>query len=334
MAQAALAAGVQYLGIATVSEGRELRAAGNTAPILHFSIPTLPEIPSLIDADLTPFVADRKFIVELARVATEAGKRVPVHLKIDSGMGRVGCAPAEAADLARFISSQAALEYAGTATHFAVADSIAESDMQFTNDQLLVFERAVETIRSAGVNPGIVHAANSGAVLLHDKAYFDMVRTGIILYGYPTELPDDWSSPAAVALKKSVKPIMELVTQLVFVKKVPAHQPISYGRRWTAPRDTVIGTIPIGYADGLDRGLSGKISVYIRGKPFPIVGTICMDQCLVDLGPDAEFKRGEAVTVMGGCAPDAAALAAITGTIPYEVTCRIAKRVVRVYVNE
>jgi alanine racemase len=334
IARTAVAAGVQFLAVATVGEGQELRAAGIGVPILLFSILTFPEIPGALAADLTPFVCDRGYAAELARVAAQSGKRLPVHLKIDSGMGRVGCSPEEAAELAVFISAQPSLEYAGTATHFAVSDSTKPEDIEYTNDQLSTFSKAVESIKSAGVNPGIVHSANSGAILLYDNSYFDMVRPGIILYGYPAVISSDWPSAAAVALKKAIKPVMELVTELTFVKKVPAGKSISYGRLWTAERDTVIGGLPVGYADGLDRRLTGKISVYIRGKPFPVVGRICMDQCLVDLGWDTTFERGEPVTIMGGCAADAGVFAEITETIPHAVTCGISKRVIRVYIND
>jgi alanine racemase len=333
VSRAALSAGAQYLAVATVTEGIELRQASIPAPIFVFSIPTLCEIPALIEADLIPFVSDREFIAELARVAASAGKRIQVHLKIDTGMGRIGCTPDSAAALAALIAASPALEYAGTATHFAVADSFAEEDIRYTKCQISCFKKALDSIREAGVNPGIVSAANSGAVVLHEDAFFDMVRPGILLYGYPVKPPTDWGSPAAIELVQAIKPFAEWVTQIAFVKKVPAGQAISYGCLWRAPRETNIATLTLGYADGLRRDLAGKMSVWIQGKAFPLVGRICMDQCMVDVGEN-EFERGTKVTIMGGDAPHAGDIAALVGTIPYEITCGINKRVVRDYINE
>jgi alanine racemase len=160
-----------------------------------------------------------------------------------------------------------------------------------------------------------------------------MVRPGIALFGYPLKLPPDWPSTAAVALVRAIRPILELVTQIALVKRVPAGQAVSYGCLWRAPRETYVATLPVGYADGIRRALTGRLSVSIRGKTFPVVGRICMDQCMVDLGENA-FERGEKVTILGGDAPGAADFAAVLGTIPHEITCGINKRVVRIYVNE
>jgi alanine racemase len=260
-----------------------------------------------------------------------------VHLKVDTGMGRVGCLPEEAAELAACIASHPSLEHAGTATHLAVSDSQASEDVRYTREQLTRFRAAVEGIRRSGLNPGLLHAANSGAVLFHEDAWFDMVRPGILLYGY--------AGKAASGLIRA-EPVMELRTQIVFIKRVKAGETVSYGRIWTASRDTVIATIPVGYGDGLPRCLtggeprasrsaegSGNFSVRIRDIMYPLAGRICMDQCMVDLGPDADIQRWEEVTVFGGNAPDAADLAERIGTIPYEITCGINKRVPRVYQN-
>jgi alanine racemase len=333
VSQTAISAGVQYLAVATVSEGTELRSAGITAPILLLSVPSVSELPTVVNAHLIPFVADRDFVSALSRIASELGKRVSVHLKIDTGMGRVGCRPESAAELAAFIVAQSSLELAGTATHFAVADSCEPRDVEYTEGQLRRFREAVEAIRAAGISPGIVHSANSGAVTLHENAFFDMIRPGIILYGYPPKVPSDWPSEGAVALARAIRPIMTVVTEIAFVKRVKPGECVSYGCLWTAERETWIATLPLGYADGLRRDLMGKLKVYIREKPFPVVGKICMDQCMVDCGENA-FERGEPVTVFGGVAPDAGDVAALVGTISYEITCGINKRVVRVYINE
>jgi alanine racemase len=332
IAQAALKAGASCLGAAMVQEGTELREGGIDAPILLFSQPLAAEIPEIIQNRLSPFVSDRDFAQALNQAASSAGIVLPVHLKIDTGMGRMGCSPADAPDLARYIADCKALNHQGTATHLAVSDSADPDEIAYTGQQLTLFQEALDAVRAAGCNPGIVHAANSGAVILHPQAWLDMVRPGILLYGYKMV------EEGAAIKPLNVEPLMELRTNIVFLKKVKKGDCISYGRTWTAPRDTLIGTLPLGYGDGLPRLVSNKWQVSIRGRAYPLVGRICMDQCLVDLGPDddsaaAEIRRWDEVSVFGGPAQDAAALAAKIGTIPYEVTCNINKRVPRVYLE-
>jgi alanine racemase len=329
----ALEAGVQYLAVAAPGEGAGLRKAGITAPILLLSIPLPEELPEIIEHNLIPLVADREFAGLLSAAAAGMGKKIPVHLKIDTGMGRIGVRPAEAAELAAFIASRPGLEYAGTATHFAVADSPAEEDVAFTKEQTAVFAEAVEAIREAGVDPGIVHAANSGAVLLHRDALFDMVRPGIILYGYSPISGDfgSFSPRDDDGNEIHLEPIMELSSRVVFIKKVKKGETVSYGRKWTALVDSWIATIPIGYGDGLPRSLGGYFSVQIRDGFYPLVGRVCMDQCMVNLGSETDVQRWEPVTIFGGAAYSAADIAAELGTIPYEITCNINKRVPRIY---
>jgi alanine racemase len=320
IAGAALAAGASHLAVAAVSEGAELRRAGIAAPILLLSQALPEEIPEMLQYRLTPLVSDREYIEELARAAAGAGLVCPLHLKIDTGMGRLGCSPEEASGLAALIGAQKSLEYAGTATHLAVADSALPEDTAFTGEQLARFRGAVEKIRAAGTGPGIVHAANSGGVLLHEDSWLDMVRPGIILYGYNL-----------TGAEFAAEPVMELITNIVLIKRVKQGESLSYGRTWVSPRDTFIATLTLGYGDGLPRILSGNWQVLIRGRLYPLAGRICMDQCMVDLGPETEIPRWEAVTVFGGAAPGAADMAARLSTIPYEITCNINKRVPRVY---
>ncbi|MCL2067734.1 MAG: alanine racemase [Treponema sp.] len=322
IARAGLEAGAFCLGVAAVAEGAELRNGGIKAPVLLFSQPDYREIPDVIKTALTPFVSDTDYAGALNREASSAGIRLPVHLKIDTGMGRLGCRAEDALDIARFIAECPALEYAGTATHLAVSDSTVPADIEYTGKQIALFREAVDRIRSAGIDTGIVHAANSGAVVLHPDAWFDMVRPGILLYGY--NLADEKLMP-------DIKPVMELRSIAALIKKVKKGESFSYGRTWTAPHDTNAAVLPAGYADGLPRLASNRWQVVINGNTYPLAGRICMDQCLVDLGPEAAVKRGDEAVIFGGPAPDAAALAEITGTIPYEITCNINKRVPRVY---
>jgi len=327
IARISLAAGAYCLGVADAQEGAALRKEGISVPILLFSQPLPAEIPEILENSLTPLVSDGEYIEMLAKTAAEARIRLPVHLKIDTGMGRMGCVPAEAPSLARQIAAFPFLEYAGTATHLAVSDSAAPEDRSYTEQQIARFKEALEKIRAAGIDPGIVHAANSGAVVLHPEAWFDMVRPGIILYGYNLA---GTSSP-------EVKPVMELRTNVALIKRVKKGETVSYGRTWTSASDTTIAVLPVGYADGLPRLASNKWQAVINGKTYPLVGRICMDQCMADLGPDAapsagrEVRRWDEAVIFGGSAPDAAILAERIGTIPYEITCNINKRVPRVY---
>jgi len=330
IAKTGLKAGAYCLGVAAVSEGVELRKGGIRAPILLFSQPHPDEIPELVQADLTPFVSDAWFASALNECSLAEGIKLPVHLKIDTGMGRLGCAPQEAPALARHVAECAALELTGTATHLAVSDSSDERDIAYTQAQIARFKEAVAAIRDAGFNTGIVHAANSGAVIQYPEAWFDMVRPGILLYGYKAV---EENRERLLLPPLEVRPVMELRSVVSLIKKVKKGETVSYGRTWIAPRDTFIAVLSTGYGDGLPRPASGKWQAVIDDKTYPIAGRICMDQCVVDLGDEPDAGRWDEAILFGGDAPDAAALAAVVGTIPYEITCNINKRVPRVYEN-
>jgi len=327
IARASLAAGASFLAVAKTKEGAELREAGIGTPILLFSQPLPAEIPEIIKNHLIPLVSDGEFAALLDQAAGAANTRLPVHLKIDTGMGRMGCPPHEAPAVARQIAACASLEYAGTATHLAVADSTIVEDRTYTEQQIARFNEALDSIRSAGLNPGIVHAANSGAIILHPGAWFDMVRPGILLYGYKT-VEEAATGLALPPLR--VEPVMELRTNVVLIKQVKKGEAISYGRTWTAPQDTEVAVLSVGYGDGLPRLASNRWQTFIGGKAYPLVGRICMDQCMADLGPASGVRRWDEAVLFGGPAPDAADLARLIGTIPYEITCNINKRVPRV----
>jgi len=326
IAKTSLKAGAFCLGVATVAEGTELRKGGIRAPILLFSQPHPNEIPELVQAGLTPLVSDAWFASALNERSLAEGIKLPVHLKIDTGMGRMGCAPEDAPNLARHIAGCAGLQHAGTATHFAVSDSTDERDIAYTQAQIALFKETVAAIKNAGFNTGIVHAANSGAVIRYPDALFDMVRPGILLYGYKTVQEDKIEEN-----KIEVRPVMELRSVVSLIKRVKKGETVSYGRTWTAPRDTFIALLPTGYGDGLPRLASGRWQAVIDDKTYPLAGRICMDQCCIDLGDEPEAGRWDEAVLFGGPAPDAAALAAVVGTIPYEITCNINKRVPRVY---
>ncbi|MBQ0167300.1 MAG: alanine racemase [Treponema sp.] len=332
---AAIQAGASVLAVASVQEGIELREAGIVAPILTLSLPLKEEIPSIIVHSITPLVFDEEFIEQVNEVAESMHRRVPVYLKIDTGMGRVGCRPEKAGELAEKISTSNGLYLEGCITHFAVSDSVAPENMEYTAFQVANFNKAIAQIKEKGIDPGICSASSSGGIFLHPEAHFDMVRPGIVVYGY---YPDP-ALKEVLALKRGesvvLKPVMEVVTHVVAIKHFYKGESISYGRTWVAEEDCDVAVLPIGYADGLVRKLSPGLTVTIDGKQYPVVGRICMDQCMVCLGSKHNVKRWDKVTVFGyeeGC-KTADDLAAAAGTISYEILCGINKRVPRVFID-
>lgn len=338
VAIAAIKSGADFLAVASIQEGIELREAGIVAPVLSLSLPTPDEIPSIIVHSITPLVFDPDFITRLDEAASKMHRTIPVHLKVDTGMGRIGCSYEDASKIAKLIASKKSLFLEGTCTHFAASDSLEESDIEYTKLQFSRFMQAVESIKKEGIEPGIVHCANSGAVLLYPEMHLDMVRPGIIVYGY---FPDEGSENEQIRAylekqnnkKIELYPVMEVKTQVVTIKQVKKGDSISYGRTWTADKDTDIATLPVGYADGLLRRLSPGLNVLIKGKLYPVVGRICMDQCMVNLGSRHNVKLWDSVTIFGPdkSGPSAADLALNAGTIPYEITCDINKRVPRIF---
>ncbi|THB68610.1 MAG: alanine racemase [Spirochaetaceae bacterium] len=326
---ALLAAGADMLGVASAAEGIELRQNGLQCPILIFG-PFFPcEAEEIARFQLTPFIADRERLKPLSQAAAKTGTTVKVFLKIDTGMGRVGCDPADAPALALAIHSSAGLQLAGTATHLAAADT---ADPAYTRQQLATFQQAINGIRENGMDPGIISAGNSGATITAtETALFDLVRPGISLYGY---FPSH-----EVPRELSLLPAMTFESAVSFIKKVPAGTHISYGMTYTTKKPTTIATIPIGYADGWARSLSNRGTVWINGSRYPIAGKICMDQFMIDLGLNSNVSlydrvvlfgppQGERFEVQPATAED---IADICGTIPYEITCGISGRIPRVY---
>ena len=317
--------GVDYLAVASVDEGVDLREAGSDLPVLLYSLATPEEMPDVVARDLTPILSDAQQVDAYAAEAARQGRRLTVHIKIDTGMGRIGCRPADAAELARRVAGSPSLLLGGVSTHFASADS---GDESYTRAQIRTFEESLASIRGAGVDPGIVHAANSGGVIAHPGSWYDMVRPGIVAYGhYPSGEQDR---------PLDLRPVMELRSRVVYVKQVEPGQAVSYGMTWRAPRRTWIATIPVGYGDGYNRLLSNRGRVLIGGESYPIAGRVCMDQIMVDLGPQLRVERYEEAVLFGYTpgAPGVEELAGLCDTIPYEITCSITKRVPRVYEGE
>lgn len=353
VAKAAVRCGAEFLAVATIPEGVELREAGIKKPVLVLSICQPSEMADLVEYNLTPFVGDAEYIdmiekaVESAQNAAakktekstskKKAKRFPVHLAVDTGMGRIGCLPEEASVLAKKISGSKYLSLGGMCTHFASADGTSKKAQSYAARQYRRFLAAVESVRAAGINPGIRHCSSSAALMDHSEWQFDMVRPGIIVYGYyPDKITEKYLEAKNTPLK--LKPVMALVTGVSAVRPFSNGMSVSYGFTWTAQKSTSIGVLPIGYADGLLRRFASELKVSINGKNYPVRGRICMDQCMVDLGHDGKkIPRFTRAVIFGpeesGALQSADSLAAAVGTISYEVLTSVSKRVERVYIK-
>ncbi|TMK65964.1 MAG: alanine racemase [Actinobacteria bacterium] len=325
VARAVLDGGASWLGVATVREGIDLRSRGITAPIMLLSEP--PELagPAVVARRLTPIVYRAPGIEALAKAVADAGtgEALAVHLKVDTGMHRVGCAPAEALALARLVHERAELKLEGVCTHLAIAD---EPESSFTSEQLDCFDDLVAALRREGLAPQIVHAANSAGLLAHPRARYDLVRIGIALYGI---------APAPVlAGIVPLRPALSVKARVTYVQQLPAGTRVSYGLRYELPAAARIATVPIGYADGVPRnlGLRGG-EVIVRGRRRPIAGSVTMDQLMVDVGDDL-VEVGDEVVLLGRQGDEeitADEWAARLGTIAYEVISGIGPRIPRRY---
>lgn len=330
VACAALEAGATRLAVAQVAEGLALRAAGIDAPIWVLSEPDPSELDPAARAGLEPAVYSHR-LVDAAVAVSGPGRPLTVHLKIDSGMHRVGAAPVDAVDLARAITAAPHLHLGSVYTHLACADAVTPSgqpDRETTEAQLACFGGVLADLDRAGVDVPLRHAANSAGTIAHPAARFDVVRCGIALYGLPPS-PD-------MAGWAPLRPALSWRTTVSFTKRVPAGRSISYGHRHTLERDTNVATIPLGYADGFPRGLwNTGGAVLIGGRRRPILGVVTMDQTMVDCGDD-DVAPGDEVVVIGhqGAATITAGdLAAARGTINYEICTSIGVRVARRFVS-
>ncbi len=314
--------GAAKVGVAYIHEVITLRRAGITMPALCFTPPEHddPLLYPTFNAEAVVWSADT--VRRLSDAAVTLGATVKVHLSIDTGMNRDGVMPTDVMHVLKQCYHLPGIQWEGIFTHFATADG---DDDDYAHWQLEQFKRVYQEIHAAGYRFRYVHAANSGAIIhLHD-ANFDLVRPGIALYGYkPSPL---------ITESIDLRPVMSLKTKIVSFRRLPAHSSVSYGRRYYTDKETTIVTIPVGYGDGWSRLLSGKVECLIHGKRFPIVGTICMDGCMVDVG-DENVQTGEEVVLIGQQGNEiitAQDIAQKIGTIPYEITASVTARVERIY---
>ena len=325
VAQAALAAGAKGLCVAIADEGVMLRRAGITAPILVLSEQPAEVAPFLVGYELTPTVATTMGAAAIAAAAQQTDREVGVHIKVDTGMHRVGAMPSEVLSLARYVGSHPLLSVQGVYTHFAVAD---EPMHEANARQLRTFIEVVESLAERGIRPPMIHAANSAAALVNKDAHFTMTRVGIATYGL---LPGEGVTDAA----RGLIPAMSLKARVSAVRWVEAGDAVSYGLRTPLTTQSLVATVPIGYADGVPRRLGSTGGwVLIGGKRRPIAGTVTMDQIIVDCGNDSSVSVGDEVILLGRQGDETVSAddwASLTGTIGYEIVCGISQRIHRRY---
>ncbi len=320
------ALGAPYLGVAYLEEGIMLREAGVTAPILVMGGILGDQAPLFLAHDLTLTASSVEKLQQIDEAARRMGTRAKVHLKIDTGMERIGVHYYNAADLLEAAPACEHCEVEGIYSHFANADA-ARLESAYT--QLARFEAALSFYEKRGLpRPPLRHMANSGGILQIPESRFDMVRAGILLYGH-------YPSPSA-ARTVAVRPCLAWKSRVVYFKVTLPGHPVSYGSTWQADRMTRVVTIPAGYGDGYSRRMSGRAQVIIRGKRYPVVGRICMDQMMANIGWDSAYNGDEVVLLgeMGDTAVTLEEMAEWAGTIPYEVLTNINTRVPRIYVRK
>ena len=319
------ALGAAGLAVAFLEEGAALREAGIGCPILVMGGIDTRQIPHFLRYDLTITASSVEKLREIEGAAEALGVTARVHLKIDTGMGRIGMRPETAPAMFRAGLEAAHVEVEGVYSHFATAD---RSDTEQTRQQLDRFRRAVSFYTDRGVPVPQLHLANSGAILQHPASHLDLVRPGILLFGiYPSD-----EVPRTV----DVTPVLTWKSQVVFFKVQPSGHPVGYGAAWRPAGNTRIVTVPVGYGDGYFHALSDRGEVLIRGHRRPIVGGVCMDQLMVDIGPDGEAYNGDEVVLIGSqgdASITVTDLARWAGTIPYEVLTNINSRVERRYIG-
>ncbi|MDD5060335.1 MAG: alanine racemase [Candidatus Omnitrophica bacterium] len=311
--------GVDYLGVASIDEGIKLRKSGVKLPILILGLILKKDIQPIFKYELTPTICDKEMACLFNAKAGVLKKQIRLHIKVDTGMGRIGILHNDAFKLVKDIHKLKNIAIEGIFTHFAFADL----NREFTDLQINLFKKLVEDLKKCGITIPLVHAANSVGLIDYKGSHFTMVRPGLVIYGlHPKE-----------DLKIKLKPVLSLKTRIVFIKEVPPGYGISYGGTYLTKRLTRIITLPIGYGDGYPRNLSSLAPVLVSGKRFVISGRICMDQIMVDVG-SLRPKIGDEVILIGkqgDCKVTVEELASLSATIPYEIVCGLGGRIPRIY---
>ncbi|MDP2939577.1 MAG: alanine racemase [Candidatus Omnitrophota bacterium] len=312
---------IDFLGVASIDEAVCLRKSGIKKPLLIFESTFASHTKAIIDYDITPTVCSLDLVRSLNTNATKCKKKINVHIKVDTGMGRLGIWHEHALDFIKKIRAFSYLNIEGLYTHLPCADT----DRKFTLNQISKFKELINKLRQGKIHIPLCHIANSMGIIGYKESHLNMVRPGLMLYGlYPKN---------SLISKVKLKSALSLKSRIIFVKKIPKGRTISYGATFTTLKTTVIATIPVGYNDGYLRSLSNKSEVIIDGERYKVAGRICMDQLMVNLG-DSEFKVGKVVTLLGtnkNMTISAEELSRLAKTIPYEIVCAIGNSVPRFY---
>ena len=323
IAKRAPVSGADMLGVSTVGEGIELREAGIESPILVLGGCPKEDAEWIVSYNLKSIIYSLDAVLGLSKEAERQSKIVDVHIKVDTGMERIGIKPQNIREFVGKISFFKNINIEGILTHFATAYEV---NREFTERQIKTFKGVIEELKQDGYSFPYIHASNSAAIVNYPESYFNTVRPGIILYG---------STPFDFAVEDFlIKPVMSWKTSIVHLHNTPEKTGISYGRRFVTKRDSLIATIPVGYADGYSRSLSNKVQVLIGGRRVNQVGTICMDMCMIDVTDLPDVKAGDEVVLIGRQGDEeirVEEIASLAGTIPYEIFCSIGRRVRRVY---
>ena len=317
-----------YLGAGVIEEGIELRENGLNAPILILGSIFPDEAEDLVRHNLATILCTQPLAQALSKEAEKQDKTVSVHIKVDTGMNRLGISPENLPALLDQVRNLKNLKIEAVSTHFSSAD---DEDLSVTQAQLEKFQTALTILQKEGVHTPIVHCANTSALFKFPESHFNMVRPGLILYGV---LPSPSLRPVIDQGENPFQPVMQWKSQIILLKPIAKNQPVSYSGSFTTQRDSLIATLPIGYADGLHRMLSNKMDVLIRGRRAPQVGNICMDMILVDVTDIPDVQAGDEVVIFGRQGDEMISVEelAVKGkTIPYEILCSVSKRVPRIY---
>jgi alanine racemase len=314
--------GARYLGVATIQEGKELRNAGISLPILVLSgIMPWDSTDHFVQYNLTPVISASEMLESLGELSSSS--RLKIHIKVDTGMGRLGFSIQDMASVAEKLMTMTHLEVEGVMSHFPASDLRDDYGM----GQIKDFAKVVEVLRNKGIKPRYVHMANSGAICNYPEAHFSMVRPGIMLYGsYPDPSLRD---------KIKLKPVMTWISHVAFLRHIPAETPVSYGRTYITSKETKVAYIPVGYADGYPIGLSNRGVVLIKGVGCPVLGRVCMEWIMADVTDIDVVNPADEVILMGGSGKgesvSADDIAEEIGSIPYDILCGISRRVLRLY---
>lgn len=320
--------GADRLAVAVLDEALELRHNGFTCPIMILGYIPKDQVEEVVENDLQTTVISYDYAEALSKESQKRGKVSKVHIKVDTGMTRIGYVPKDSSiEEIEKISKLPNIELEGVFSHFANAD---DGNKDYANEQVSKFNWFLDKFQDKNIKVNLRHVGNSATIIDLPEYHFDMVRPGIILYGY-------YPSEEIMKEKISLKPVMTLKAKIVFIKEVEKGTSIGYGRKFTCERKSIIATLPLGYADGYTRMLSGKANVIVNGEVAPVVGNICMDQCMIDVTDIDDVQVGDEVILIGESGDNklnADYLGNQLGTISYEIVCMVGKRVPRVYIED